>query len=173
LLFVYKYTALGVLSYLFGKQMNRVFASIIVVVIVVGALMVYQATRISVRAVLLPSEILGSKADSDLSRIKVGGRVSSDPITYLLDPSLELSFSIVDPTPTKSDQQKSTTIETTQPISAVKVVYNGLKPDMFAAGRDVIIEGEFKDGTLIAHELLTQCPSKYEPPKPSGQKGGY
>lgn len=148
--------------------MNRVFTSIIVVVVVVGALMVYQATRISVRAVLLPSEILGSKAGSDLSRIKVGGRVSSDPITYLLDPSLELSFSIIDPAPTKSDQRKSTVIETTHPMPSVKVIYNGLKPDMFAAGRDVIIEGEYKDGVLIAHELLTQCPSKYEPPKPGG-----
>ena len=37
---------------------------------------------------------------------------------------------------------------------------------MFTAGRDVIIDGEYKDGVLQAQKLLTQCPSKYEPPSP-------
>lgn len=51
-------------------------------------------------------------------------------------------------------------------LPSVPVVYQGLRPDMFAVGRDVIIDGEFKDGVVFASSLLTQCPSKYEAPSP-------
>jgi cytochrome c-type biogenesis protein CcmE len=45
----------------------------------------------------------------------------------------------------------------------VDVVYNGILPDMFAEGRDVIVEGTYLPaGTFHAHTLLTSCPSKYE-----------
>jgi cytochrome c-type biogenesis protein CcmE len=46
---------------------------------------------------------------------------------------------------------------------ALPVAYTGVVPDMFAEGRDVIIEGRYVDGTLQAHAVLTSCPSKYEP----------
>lgn len=45
----------------------------------------------------------------------------------------------------------------------VPVTYNGLLPDMFAEGRDVIVEGRYDGGgTFRAHTVLTSCPSKYE-----------
>ncbi|MEB2283188.1 MAG: hypothetical protein B6D46_05460 [Polyangiaceae bacterium UTPRO1] len=45
----------------------------------------------------------------------------------------------------------------------VPVKYNGVLPDMFAEGRDVIVEGTYgHDGSLHARTLLTACPSKYE-----------
>jgi cytochrome c-type biogenesis protein CcmE len=50
----------------------------------------------------------------------------------------------------------------------VPVTYNGILPDMFAEGRDVIVEGTFVGGTLEAHTLLTSCPSKYEAEVPEG-----
>jgi cytochrome c-type biogenesis protein CcmE len=34
---------------------------------------------------------------------------------------------------------------------------------MFAEGRDVIIEGRYENGTLHAQQIMTSCPSKYEP----------
>jgi len=43
------------------------------------------------------------------------------------------------------------------------VAYTGIVPDMFAEGRDVIIEGRYVDGTLQAQQIMTSCPSKYEP----------
>ena len=43
------------------------------------------------------------------------------------------------------------------------VAFTGIVPDMFAEGRDVIIEGRFVDGTLQAQQIMTSCPSKYEP----------
>lgn len=43
------------------------------------------------------------------------------------------------------------------------VAFTGIVPDMFAEGRDVIIEGRYADGTLHAQQIMTSCPSKYEP----------
>lgn len=47
---------------------------------------------------------------------------------------------------------------------AVNIVYEGLMPDAFADGRDVVVEGTFvhTDRTLHATKLVTKCPSKYE-----------
>jgi cytochrome c-type biogenesis protein CcmE len=47
---------------------------------------------------------------------------------------------------------------------AVNIVYDGLMPDAFADGRDVVVEGTFHhaDRTLHATKLVTKCPSKYE-----------
>ncbi len=47
---------------------------------------------------------------------------------------------------------------------AVTVIYDGLMPDAFAEGRDVVVEGTFRhsDRTLHASKLVTKCPSKYE-----------
>jgi len=49
----------------------------------------------------------------------------------------------------------------------VPVHYQGVLPDMFAEGRDVIVEGRYDaGGALAAKTLMTSCPSKYEPEKP-------
>ena len=132
--------------------MNRVFLSIIAVVVTIVGLLVFQMTRSTSSSVLLPSDLAQHQStDGTLSRIRVGGRVTEDPIEYQLEPRTELKFSIADPG---------------ENGPSVQVAYQGLKPDMFASGRDVIIDGEFRDGTLYASTLLAQCPSKYEPPNP-------
>ncbi len=43
------------------------------------------------------------------------------------------------------------------------VEYTGIVPDMFAEGRDVIVEGTYAGGVLRASAVMTSCPSKYEP----------
>ena len=45
----------------------------------------------------------------------------------------------------------------------VPVSYHGILPDMFSAGREVVVEGRYGQGTLAARQILTSCPSKYEP----------
>jgi len=103
-----------------------------------------------------PSELLSLPAGASRSRIRVAGRVRADGVTYQVEPQLKLSFLVSDPGETSSVR--------------LPVYYEGLKPDMFAGGRDVIIDGDFSDGTLVASRLLTQCPSKYEPPTPGEEK---
>ena len=51
----------------------------------------------------------------------------------------------------------------------VLVIYKGSVPDLFAPGRDLVVEGELRNGTFVAAPgtMVTKCPSKYtaiEPP---------
>ncbi len=55
----------------------------------------------------------------------------------------------------------------------VAVEYTGVVPDMFAEGRDVIIEGRYADGILHAKSVMTSCPSKYEPELEGQQAAAY
>jgi cytochrome c-type biogenesis protein CcmE len=136
---------------------NLRFFSLIIIAVAVCLFMVFQATTESKATVLLPTQLLtGNTQGADLKRIRVGGKVSSDPIQYDVSPSFLLKFSIHNPG--KIEELKPEELRT------IPVIYQGIKPDMFTAGRDVIIDGEYKDGTLQANKLLTQCPSKYEPP---------
>lgn len=108
-----------------------------------------QALSTGTRKVMIPSELANFSSSEPLEKIRVGGRVTSDEINYEVEPRFRLQFSVSDP-------------GTTAP--SIPVVYRGIKPDMFAPGRDVIIDGSFRNGALEAVSLLTQCPSKYEPP---------
>ena len=129
--------------------MGRIFISAVILVIAVGAFLVFQATSGTSSLVLLPSELMAETRTERIPRVRVGGRVA-EPISYVLEPQLELKFLVTDP---KGSEVK------------VPVIYHGVKPDMFEAGRDVIIDGDFEQGTIQAAKVLTQCPSKYEPPQ--------
>jgi len=118
--------------------------------------MTFNATISSASVVLEPGEVISQGLDSHIPRLRIAGTVAALPVDYQTDPKIQLSFTLQDPNDSEA---------------LLPVVYKGLKPDMFAAGRDVIIDGEFKDGTIYASNLLTQCPSKYEPPKHTETKG--
>jgi len=46
---------------------------------------------------------------------------------------------------------------------SIPIYYDGPMPDVFAEGREVVVEGAIReDGTLIASEVTAKCPSKYE-----------
>jgi cytochrome c-type biogenesis protein CcmE len=130
--------------------MGKIFVSLVLIFLTVGGALVFQATKGTSSLVLEPSQLLTQAPDGDLERIRVGGRVV-DPISYQTEPQMVLSFSVKDP--------KGSEIP-------VPVVYLGLKPDMFAAGRDVLIDGDYQSGVIKAAKLQTQCPSKYEPVVP-------
>ncbi len=130
--------------------MGKVFISLVAAFVIIGAAIVFWATTGTSSLVLMPSELITKAQAKDLPRVRIGGRVV-DPISYQTEPTMVLRFSVKDP---KGSEQ------------TVPVVYEGLKPDMFAAGRDVLIDGDFVAGTLRAAKLQTQCPSKYEPAAP-------
>jgi cytochrome c-type biogenesis protein CcmE len=50
----------------------------------------------------------------------------------------------------------------------VSVSYRGVLPDMFAEGREVVVEGRWTGGALAARQVMTSCPSKYEPAPEAG-----
>lgn len=131
---------------------NLLFYTTVAAVLTVAVISVIRATQQASAQVLLPSAL--AAAPNDHFRIRVAGRVAQAPIDYRTEPTLSLHFHLDDPGSKSGD-------------ALIPVVYEGLKPDMFAVGRDVIIDGHFENGTLIAKRLLTQCPSKYEPPDPA------
>ena len=51
--------------------------------------------------------------------------------------------------------------------ASVPVVYTGSVPDLFKAGRHVVVDGRLKNGAFVAvpGTLVTKCPSKYAPAK--------
>jgi cytochrome c-type biogenesis protein CcmE len=44
----------------------------------------------------------------------------------------------------------------------IPVAYKGILPDMFAEGREVVVEGNYAATGLTAKQIMTSCPSKYE-----------
>jgi cytochrome c-type biogenesis protein CcmE len=137
--------------------MGRIFITLVALFMAIAGIMVFQATRGTSSLVLTPSELVARAGQGDLLRIRVGGRVV-EPIEYRTEPTMVLRFDAQDPKDEKGP--------------AVSVVYENLKPDMFAAGRDVLIDGDYIGGVIKAAKLQTQCPSKYEPAIPGGHPGG-
>ncbi len=48
---------------------------------------------------------------------------------------------------------------------SLPVVYRGPIPDLFEAGKDVVVEGKMDNGEFRADVLMTKCASKYEAKK--------
>jgi cytochrome c-type biogenesis protein CcmE len=53
--------------------------------------------------------------------------------------------------------------------ASVPVRYAGVVPDPFREGREVIVDGELRDGTFVGERdsLVTKCPSKFTKKKNS------
>jgi cytochrome c-type biogenesis protein CcmE len=131
--------------------MNRRFHILLIVVAAAVVTLLFSATEQGTSESFEPSTLL-QKQPAEGTRIRVVGKVV-EGIEYQVEPSIRLAFRIEDPTGTGPQ---------------VAVVYPNLKPDMFTPGRVVIVDGRWVQGKLEAYALLTQCPSKYEPPKPPG-----
>lgn len=51
----------------------------------------------------------------------------------------------------------------------VNVLYTGSVPDLFRAGRDVVVTGSLRNGVFVAEpgSMITKCPSKYQATRPT------
>lgn len=51
--------------------------------------------------------------------------------------------------------------------ASIPVVYTGSVPDLFRAGRDIVVTGRLHNGVFVAAPgtMVTKCPSKYSPKK--------
>jgi cytochrome c-type biogenesis protein CcmE len=54
--------------------------------------------------------------------------------------------------------------------TTIRVLYKGSKPDLFKVGRDLVVEGNLRNGTFVAvpGSMITKCPSKYTAKATSG-----
>ncbi len=129
---------------------------------VVGAVayLIYTGIRETSNYYLTIEEFLPQKEAFANEGVRLAGRVQAGSIHW--DPKdLQLHF-VLGP----FKEQAGTII---QP-SGIPVRYQGILPDMFAEGRDVIVEGRYSaEHALLAKTLMTSCPSKYEPEKAATQ----
>jgi cytochrome c-type biogenesis protein CcmE len=53
------------------------------------------------------------------------------------------------------------------PTKTVQVLYRGVVPDTFQAGREIVVTGKMEGSTFVAKRdsLLTKCPSKFQTKK--------
>lgn len=131
--------------------MSKTFLTLVLISTLGLVVLLVIGTQSATSTVFLPSELAMLGENQGRERIRVVGRVTGENLDYQVEPEMKLSFDISDP----AGGDKS-----------IPVVYRGLRPDMFEKGRDVIIDGRFSSGVLQASQLMTQCPSKYEAPKP-------
>lgn len=97
-------------------------------------------------------ELMSQKVSYAGEGLKVKGNVVTGSIVRDSDNYLKINFSIED---------KS---------SNLNVVYEGIIPDMFKDGQEVVVEGTLaQDGVFHANTLLTSCPSKYEAEREAGK----
>ncbi|MBI3814107.1 MAG: cytochrome c maturation protein CcmE [Nitrospinae bacterium] len=126
-----------------NKKQIKFIAGSIIIVAAIGYLVVTGISKTSVYY-LTVSELL-SKGDSVFGQgIRVEGKVMDGSIKKAPS-ALKVDFKI-------TDSSKD-----------ISVHYEGVIPDLFEDGRDVVVEGKYsREGVFMAHTLLTSCPSKYE-----------
>ena len=122
------------------KRKIRLVVALTAAVLLATAL-VYTSFNASTEA-RSPSELL---AEEPTGSSEVYGNVVAGSVEHR---GTDLSFEIAD----RDDPSKSVPVE-----------YSGQVPDPFREGREVIVDGELVDGTLVAEKdsLITKCPSKF------------
>jgi cytochrome c-type biogenesis protein CcmE len=140
-----------------NRNLRFVFGSMVIVA-AVGYLM-YVGIRETSSYYLTIQEFLTQRDQYGGASLRVAGRVAPGSIDYDAR-TLRLQFRLA----SFSDER--------DPSGFVPVVFTGIKPDMFADGRDVIVEGRYTDGVLQAKQVLTSCPSKYEAKTAAGPGSG-
>lgn len=93
------------------------------------------------------SELLEQGSSLNGEHVRVEGQAASDSAVQESAGRI-LKFTIVD-----GDGEKG-----------LPVVYQGVVPDSFKPGADVVIEGHLdSDGVFQANTMMAKCPSKYVP----------
>ena len=134
------------------------------IVVPVGYL-IFSSIRTTSEYYLTVPEVAARQGELGGQSIRVAGRVKPGNIAW--DPnSLTLKFEIA-PIPdidASGAPVKPVSVVASDPVSFRVIAAGEPKPDMFAPGRDVIVEGKLgPDGAIAATQVMTSCPSKYKP----------
>ena len=143
---------------------NLRFVTAVILVVASIAYLIITAVRNTAEYYLTVNEAKAREAELSGQMLRIAGRVV--PGTIQWDPSsLTLKFAITQPPPGDGQPAVTTVAATALAPTRFMVVSRGQpKPDMFAPGRDVIVEGLLKRASTIeARQILTSCPSKYSP----------
>ncbi|HEX3409791.1 MAG TPA: cytochrome c maturation protein CcmE [Candidatus Binataceae bacterium] len=136
------------------------------IIAAIGYLIV-TAVRNTAEYYLTVDEVKVRQGELAGQSLRVAGRVAPQAISW--DPvSLTLSFGLAQPPPAVEAGVKPVAVSVGGATIFHVICRGQPKPDMFAANRDVIVEGRLAaDGTIEARQVLTSCPSKYVPKQPA------
>mgnify|MGYP001395386373 FL=1 len=124
---------------------NRIFSLIIGVVLVVVFWIGWVSLNPSdIKAMAQFISVENLLSDNLSQRLKLGGIVKDGSISISESNQLECFFVLKE-----GDAELS-------------VSYSKTRPDLFKDGAEVIVTGEYIDGTFYADELQTKCASRYE-----------
>lgn len=125
------------------KQRVKIIFVSSILFLIIGYL-TYTGIRETMTYYLTVSELLAKGPSTEEMGIRVGGEVIPDSVQW--NPKdLKLSFRI-------RDEQ-----------SSLQVDYQGVVPDSFKPGNEVIVEGKYTGrGLFAATTIMPTCPSKYE-----------
>lgn len=124
----------------------RRWPHVLAILVVVGAFgfLGFNAFKSASMYYLTPSELLAKGEDAYNDEVRLSGTVVDGTIER--DADNVLRFTVADDSVT------------------IPVVYQGVVPDTFKEGAEVVVEGELGAGRIFeASSLLAKCPSKYEP----------
>ena len=142
----------------------RFFIGVGLIAVAIGYL-IFSSIRTTSEYYLTVPEVAARQSELGGQSIRVAGRVKPGNIAW--DPnSLTLKFEIA-PIPdidASGAPVKPVSVVASDPVSFRVIATGEPKPDMFAPGRDVIVEGKLgPDGAIAATQVMTSCPSKYKP----------
>ena len=123
------------------KRLKFIIGAIIVLIAI--GFLGYQGFVASATYYYEVSEFIGQQGSFIDKNVRVAGTVA--------DGTIEKQGSILKFTITDGKED-------------LPVVYKGVVPDSFKAGREAVVEGKLNSaGTFEAKILMPKCPSKYEP----------
>ena len=112
----------------------------------VAALLILTAFEKNLMYFYSPTEIINGEAPQSRS-FRIGGLVVSDTVIRNPD-DLKVSFVLTDT------------------VNEIKVIYDGILPDLFREGQGIVANGKLKsENVVVADEVLAKHDENYMPPE--------
>lgn len=124
------------------KTRRRRFIIITIVLLPVIGYLAFAGIRDMMFYYLTVSEVIEKGPQSSNGGVRVGGKVLEGSLNWD-SKSSKLSFVMAD------DRKR------------LPVVYQGVIPDFFKQGTEVIIEGTYSEGLFRASQIMSKCISSY------------
>lgn len=126
------------------RTSRKLIVGLAVIVAAIGAV-AYSGIRSAAVYYLTPTEFAG-RADLRGAQVRLAGTVEAGTI--------------------RRDGGRVTGFRISDGTTAVAVRYDGPLPDLFAEGREVLVEGRLQGGTLEATRVITTHPTEYREGSP-------